>query len=527
MGEYPWSRAIPAALSRGMLVQGGLVLVMLLFGNCAKSPKPVSGLPSEAVPPVSSSTAEKSDVTRGMPPQAEPDFSTNLRILKSFLNSQQDKDALLETQVALARTYEQAGERDEALKVYHDVVKETSPSLSTSKDFTHQATERIASLESRTVQAQQPEKRSVAVLIRPSTVPPRKQWEQWLGELREAGVTVLILEAGTKPVEGKRPSHVRPTASTSTGTSPGVYFQTTWAPVKKPTLNQIVPLAQKKGLAVFAAVTLRRMPWLEPTVGWADWVYRLDTNRLERSQALDIFNPAVQDYHAGFLADLVKSGIDGIFFRADAPMGPFEGLSRFGLAGFQRQYDIQLNARILFPPRTQTGRRPNSQGSELTSRFSPAYWKWEGWKVREGLQVMGRYVTALRRTAPRLEIAVEVHPEAISRPLAAMVHYSEDVVEAKQLGFQYLVTLPGSPENGDEKLSAKSDSASTNTDLPGSHFISQALDIIEEPHALWVMHNLPPGRVPNVGAVIAEQNNQVPVPKGVGVLYTLGTSALP
>lgn len=536
MGRYPWNRATPDSLLQGVLFPSFLLLGLLTLGNCARAPKPVSDVPPKPVS-ATATTSDDAPDAQGEPAQdrqALSKSSADIRILQSVLDSHPDTVVSLETQIALARTYERSGDRKAALQIYREVVKHTpSPS---SKNFRQQALERIAVLEAPTKQVHTPVRQSVAVMVPASRMPPRKQWEQWLRALQKAEVTHLILEVGTKPVRDTGSSPSQSATPQSSGRSHGVFFHTKWAPVKKPVLNQIIPLAHKKGIAVFGAVTLRRMPWLEPTVGWADWVYRLDTNRLERSKALDIFHPAVQDYHVGFLADLVKSGIDGVLFRADAPMGPFEGLTRFGLAEFRRQYGIELNARILFPPPARVARHKGSSPSSstadankrtVTSRFSPAYWKWEGWKVREQLQVMGRYVTTIRKQAPALQIAVEVHRDAISKPIEAMLRYSEDAVETKQLGIHYLVTPMGTSGSRPIRLSDATDqNAEREAPAPVS-FMTQALEAVEGPEEIWVMRHLPHDQVATIGEVIPVRRDQLSLPKGVGLLYTLGRPALP
>ena len=516
-----------------------LVLGVCLFGSCARAPRPAADVSPPATPePASKALASTSDVRLlkdAQDHQNRGDYPSAIRILQNFLQAQPESPLLLEAQVALARTYEQSGDLQAALQAYREVVKRTSAQAP--GRFRPQARERIAFLEARTELGQKAIRRPVGVMVSASLVPPQAQWDQWLGELKKAGVTSVILEVGTKPpLQTGSSNHTQETTKKkSRENAPGVFFQTTRAPVKQALLNQIVPLAHKKGIMVFGGVTLRRMPWLAPPAGWADWVYRLNVNRLERSSALDIFNPAVQDYHQGFLADLVKSGIDGIVFQADAPMGPFDGLTRFGLEGFRRQYGMQLNARTLFPPQARSSRPiPSSRSSSkssvqppVKSRFSPAYWKWEGWKVREQLHVMGRYMSNLRKQRPALQFAVEVHAEAISKPVDALLQYSEDLLETKQLGFHYLMTPLGVSGEEPMSLSQRTSSESESAGASETHFMNQALAIMEGPERIWVMRKLSHGNVATVGQAIPVRMDQLPFPKGVGLLYTLENPVLP
>ena len=49
-------------------------------------------------------------------------------------------------------------------------------------------------------------------------------------------------------------------------------------------------------------------------------------------------------------ATAAVTGVDGVLFRADAPLGPTDGLSAYGLRGFERDFDIKLDPRKLFTP---------------------------------------------------------------------------------------------------------------------------------------------------------------------------------
>ncbi len=556
MGGTPWNRATPSHVCQdflGRLFLPGLLLVgLIFFGNCARAPKPVPDLPPDHDVPVATIPDEGTVIAPAIPGEGEIDSQpadpseSDLRILQNVAEAHPDPLVSLETQMALARTYEASGDQEAALHIYREVAKQAP--ADSPKHLKEQALERLSVLENSIVDVSIAES-PVAVLVPASRLPPRAQWASWLTDLQRAEVTVLVVEVGTKLSAGRRSATSSSRKARRSKSSPGVYFQTKWAPVKQPVLKHIIALAHEKGIAVYAAVTLRRMPWLEKKIRWADWVYRLERNQLRRSKALDMFHPDVQKYHIRFLTDLVKTGLDGLLFRGDAPMGPFDGLTRFGLAGFRQQYGIELNARILFPPHpTKKGKRRN-QGSTLSksgsspggtsqansspvntkvpsvvSRFSPAYWKWAGWKAREQLQIIGRYLNRVRQFAPRLDVAMEVHREAISHPIAALLRYSEDVAEARQMGVQYLVTPMGLSGPGPDRLVELSEEESSRAAVP---FMTQALEGVEGPENLWVMRPVPEGNMATIGQTIPVRRDQLTLPKGVGLLYTLDTPALP
>jgi hypothetical protein len=249
--------------------------------------------------------------------------------------------------------------------------------------------------------------------------------EHWVQTHAHQGVTVLVLEASSR-----RGTTVR------TEQPAGVLFRTAWTTTVRNVFGEVIPVAHRHGMLVFASVTVRRMPWLHPQLGWSDWAY--DPQRRERrpSPFLDLFNPAFQEYLVGLLTDLAQSGVDGVVFRADAPVGPMEGFSRYALEAYEREFGARLEPAALY----NSGAPDSPSGA---GRYTPEFWRWAGWKTREVLKVMERVRHAMRRQAPRLQVVLEIHPEAATNPARALAEYSEDVVGAKQRRFdRVLLGLP-------------------------------------------------------------------------------------
>ena len=66
-------------------------------------------------------------------------------------------------------------------------------------------------------------------------------------------------------------------------------------------------------------------------------------------------------------------------------------------------------------------------------------WHWVGWKARQELDALAQLRRTLQQVRHGLRVILEVHAEAASQPLSALVNYGEDVAEASRRGFDILL----------------------------------------------------------------------------------------
>ena len=59
------------------------------------------------------------------------------------------------------------------------------------------------------------------------------------------------------------------------------------------------------------------------------------------------------------------------------------------------------------------------------NRYPPEFWRWVGWKARERTKILERLGRAMRLHATNLQLALEVHQEAVTDPRAALVYYGK------------------------------------------------------------------------------------------------------
>lgn len=440
--------------------------------------------------------------------------------LRQLMVRYPDSPFLPEIRWELARAYEQVGSPEAAIEQYRAIVEAELTTEQRWSDRALDAQRRITVLEPNLEIAAGRSPTVTAVLLAPPLLPQRDKLSVWLGELRRAGLNTLVLEIGSRSNERAAGSGATSRNDNQSPAAAGVYFRTTWATVLEDTIDQVVPLAHQQGIAVFGAVTLRRMSWLEPPVGWADAVYDRREGRVRRSQALDLFNPAFQEYLTGLLTDLAATGIDGLLFRADAPMGPSDGFSSFGLNGFRARFDVGIDPGALLTP---TGHETPSG-----SAYPPEFWKWAGWKARERLKILGELRTAMQASSPKLRFAIELHREAVSNPVGALVEYGEDLIESKRARFDYIVTGLSTHRPGSHlKTSTPSQGSGTSNGQGEYDSTSRLIQLMGEAHLVWEVRRLAARDSAALSTQINPGADRVRLPAGIGLLYLWEASPVP
>jgi tetratricopeptide (TPR) repeat protein len=253
--------------------------------------------------------------------------------------------------------------------------------------------------------------------------------ERELGRLRQSGTNTLVVEA-TRSRASQRPT-------VGGGSGAGVYFKTDWANVIQDRLAVLVNGAHRQGIQVWAAVSVRRMDWIDPSLGWSDRRYNPQASELVASETLDLMHPAVPEYLIGLFTDLAAAGVDGLLLLADPPSGPGDGFSSHALSRFERDIGQAID-----PSRLQL-----AQGRDRTLLYAPEFWRWVGWKQREQLKVVDGVMRAVRKAHPHLKVAIEVHSEAVTSPRGALAWYAEDILDLKRYRFDY-IALQFSPSLG-------------------------------------------------------------------------------
>jgi hypothetical protein len=336
-----------------------------------------------------------------------------------------------------------------------------------------------------------------ALMVAPEDVPPPTELERWIQSLRQGGITMVLIDIGTSAGSNHAVSENGHRAT-------GIYFRSQWADTIRDIFGELLPPAHQEGLSVFAAVSPRRINWVDPTLGWLDRSYDAVHRQLRLSPYLDLFHPAFQEYLVGLLTDLADTGVDGILFRNDVSLGPYDGFSAFGVRGFERDFHTRMDPAQFFPSTLPAAQAP-TVGHGAAQPFPADYWRWAGWKTRERVKILDRLSRAMRLRGHTRHVAVEVHPEAVTDPRAALVRYGEDLLEAKRR-FQYFLL----------RASSQASSPGVNG-RQTSMVVEQMKGLLGSPDRIWTTISVSADDAEQIG--ISSRTHREELGRDIGLIY--------
>ncbi len=493
-----------------------------------------------ALPPESGSlrgggrTSLKVEVQAWLLQHAHEDFAQGrytraVHELRRFIETYPQSPLLVEARWWLARSYEQAGELRAALDEYRAVRKMVLAGRSSKTTYGVRARARITVLEKALGAVASRAAVLVAIQLPSHLVPGTLELDQWVESLAQAGIRMIILDAGTTSAGNLKRVSARRNVADHSMSSHGVYFRTNWAMLVRDVFGQVVPVAHRRGIAVFAAIALRQLDWLDSDLGWSDRAFDPGSRQLRRLEFQDVFNPAFQEYLTGLLLDLAKTGIDGVLFRATAASGPLDGMTAFGLRGFEQDFKTPLAPEKLAGKADRSGVATHSLAAapeQTVQAYPPQFWRWAGWKARETVNVMERLRRALVAHSPNLEFALEVHPESITDPVTGLVQYGEDFLEAKRSRFDFYLAGPGSPPPVMPPTS-NSDGTAPGETLDRAAVVDRMIELIGEPDRVWVAVPLPTGERTRLWDRIQPGLDRRGLDPDVGLIYMAEPLSLP
>jgi len=317
----------------------------------------------------------------------------------------------------LAQTLERRRDIASALNEYRRLVAEFPQSPQAVL-----ARAKIADLERQLPVARPPGMQLLGMYVEPEGLASLDERE--FNRVRQSGTnTVVVGIARNRTFSAGRAKGAPPEQSAA-----GVYFKTHWAPVLQDRLAAAVGAGHQQSLQIWAALSVRRMEWVDPALKWVDWRYDPGTRRLDPADTLDLLHPALPDYLVGLITDLAATGIDGLLLLADPPSAANEGFSPHALRRYEREVGQALDPRMLWL----------RQGQDQTFTYAPEFWRWVGWKQREQTKVLDGVMGAVRASYPALKVAVEVHPETITNPQQALASYAEELLDLRRYQYDYI-----------------------------------------------------------------------------------------
>jgi len=342
-------------------------------------------------------------------------------LFQRFVDSNLDSSRLSEARWWLARSYEQGGDLPAALSTYRAMVSAAPQSTPLADSYESHALNRLDAFRRRLGPTSLLERRQVALWLTSVDWPAIPDVGLWMAQLADAGVTALIVEAGSPPRE------------TVQSSPRGVYVQTSKVPVVEDLFKVIVPAAHAQGIAVLASLNLHEPGWTTVNPEWGIAKPNRTDQLLQLIGHVDVLHPDYQRVVGEVAQDLLLTDIDGLVIGARKSKGFAEEWSP--------------TSRRMFAGLFEPSFRSQDQS------VSPDAWRWAGWKTRTYLGFVAQLTRQLRQMRPALLTAVVVHERAVFSPVDALTEYGEDVLETKQSGFHILVQPEsGMPERSNEQV---------------------------------------------------------------------------
>lgn len=428
-------------------------------------------------------------------------YSAAIHLYERYLTTYPKSRRALEAHWDLGQSYEQMGEVTAALKEYRLLAGPEGAPASTQNSYAERAQHRAESLRNQPALSSGARSGHTALYVSFSNLPPMSQVESWVRQLSAQGISAILLDASlessfTRPIVPTGP----PPSSPLPAMPGGALFATSRGPVLMDWYGVMVPQAHELGISVYAVLDLFHAPLSDHRSESRMLLYDPTRRSVHPWTQFDLLSPAVQQQMAQLLVDLLKSGVDGIVFRARAENSFAYEVSD----GVLRQFETQVHqpsSEVAQALRDRMGLRPN----EPAPASDKTLWRWVGWKARQELDTFARFKKYLHKIAPRLRMVVEIHPEALSNPTSALVNYGEDAAEARRRGFDLLLGGP-SREASDVRSFAGS-------------FKGWSRDVIQsekgEPQALpqgWVLLRTPAEHGAGMFTGLAQQADELRTP---------------
>ena len=504
-----------------------LALCLVVGGGCARTGSHPPTLPPEAeggggfsseevAPPAPGPyTVELPEnirlIHRQMMSEAEEhfarqDFNEAIRGLQRLLALHPQQEIEAEGRWMLAQAYQHTGEWEGAREQYralasaHQLVPHQS-----------EAKQNLLELEKLLEESRRPPQDTQAVRLNFTQLPQSEGFDEGIKRMRGDGVTTLLIDLGCRnsPMEkGDRKGAAGASALKS----------------MQEMIRSFVARSHLQNLRVYIGVAPRCVGfWKEPVpAAWHDRVYDPESKVTREGPFFDVFHPSYQQFLLNFFDQIAESGVDGVIFLGDQPIGIYEGLGESGIKSFQQIFHTRFIPGEVFQQpidlaQLRNSTPPRQSSSGFSSTQDPLFWRWMGWKARERLVVLEKVFHYLRRRHLTLQVGLEIHPHGLTDPLRALVEYTEDAMEAARRPFTFFYVRP---EIDREAASDQKQVVEKLRRISTKAVLSRLLPVVDDPRRVWVSFPAD-GRK----RVAPETGQDAPIlgefPVGIGVVHDL------
>jgi hypothetical protein len=369
---------------------------MVFVAGCAGSPP--TSMPA-VVPPTETPTvaAETSLWYQASTAFSDGRYSAAIHLYERYLTNYPKSRRALEAHWDLGQAYEQMGEVTAAIKEYRTLAGPEGAPLSAQNSYAERAQHRIDALRNQPASPAGARSGHTALYVSFSNLPPMSQVEAWIRQLSAQGISAILMDASLES------SFTRPLIPTSPPTSSplptlpgGALFATSRGPVLTDWYGVMVPQAHELGISVYAVLDLYHAPLSDHRPESKMLLYDPTRRKVHPWTQFDLLAPAVQQQMAQLLADLLKTGVDGLVFRSRAENSFAYEVSD----GVLRQFETQVHqpsSEVAQALRDRMALRPN----EPAPNSDKTLWRWVGWKARQELDTLARFKKYLQKAVPR------------------------------------------------------------------------------------------------------------------------------
>ena len=379
--------------------------MVLSLTGCHHTVHPVA----PSIPPVESGVDLRLDTQTRLLEEAyrayvQGRYSKASILFKRFVDANPQSPRLSEARWWLARSYEAQGNVQAAVAEYRVLAGASVPVDSSAASYQAHAVRRLDDIVQVGGAATLSEVRPVVLSMTQVDWSRIADLSSWIAKVRKAGVTALLIDAGTS------------TADLDQSRAAGVYFKTSVVPISDDLLGRVIPRAHAEGVAVFARLDLHQATWMPLNPDWVS-AARSPGAPPQSSDLVDVLNPEYQHTVGRIVDDLSRTGIDGLVLQARMRKGFAEEISPTSWAVFERKFG------------------QSAKGDPT----SPLLWRWAGWKTRSYLRFVEQLKEQVRRERSTRIMVVTVHGSAVLDPKASLMDYGEDLLETRLKGFEVLV----------------------------------------------------------------------------------------
>ncbi len=356
-----------------------------------------------------------------------------------------------------------------------------------------------------------PPQQTKAIRLALNQLPATQGFEQGIQKMKDDGVTSLLIDLGCKRT------------SLNVSSSHASHRPQDFAELLS-VLQSFTERSHRAGLVVYVGVNLRCLGHWAPSEHpeWRDRMYHAATGRFHATQWFDLFHSGYQRFLTQALIRLCRSGLDGLVFFNDHPLGMFDGVTRVGLKRFHKGFGATfVPSRAFyegFNPLQGLKASPRISHVKVAEAKDVLFWRWAGWKARERLNILEALVGQVRMQYRSVQFGLEIHPHALTDPVRALVNYAEDAMDAAGRPFSFFFVRPEidrwstfTEKSVIDKLRRISTKA----------ILDRLLPVVRDPRRVWVSMPAKGGQRVRPQTASSEFSPLEGFPSGIGVVYDL------